>query len=276
MALLEIDSENGLYYEHDAPRRPGAPSFVFVNPITGDCSLWQAIIAPALREAGFGTLVYNFRGQANSPFSSGMTLTDTVIIEDLKRLTNALAIEKPIAVGLSIGGLYAARATIGGMDLAGLVLINTLRRMSPRIEWMNRLCVRLMQQGGASLLRDAVSHVVVGQATQAQMLTDVFDNPPEYSPVDEESGMFNLVTHMAQTSWDVDYSKILAPVLVTTGYQDHVFYDAATVEQLFATIPNAQRLDMPQAGHMIPAERPKDLTIALLGFGMQVEMASSN
>lgn len=272
MAVLEIDSMNGLYYEYDQPSRAAAPTFTFINPITGDCSLWQALIGPALREAGFGTLVYNFRGQANSPFSPDLALTDAIIVEDYKRLVNALSIEKPIAVGLSIGGLYAARASISGLDLAGLVLINTLRSMSPRIEWMNKLCVRLMQHGGASLLRDAVSHVVVGQATQAQMLNDIFDNAPEYTPIAEESGMFNLVTHMAETSWEIDYSRINAPVLVTTGYQDHVFYDPATVDKLFATIPNAQRLDMPQAGHMIPAERPKDLIIALLGFGLQIEM----
>lgn len=62
MPMLELGPNDGLFYEYTAPSRDGACTYVFVNPITGDVGLWNAVIVPALQQEGYGTLVYNFRG----------------------------------------------------------------------------------------------------------------------------------------------------------------------------------------------------------------------
>ena len=62
---IEIADGESLYYEYEAPGAAGK-TFVFVNALTGNYQMWQAVIAPKLRAAGYGTLVYNFRGQAES------------------------------------------------------------------------------------------------------------------------------------------------------------------------------------------------------------------
>ncbi len=266
MPNLKIDDGNSLYYEHHAPAAPDGKTFVFVNPITGDCSLWEARIGPALRAAGHGTLIYNFRGQAKSTFSPDLALDAGLIVSDLQRIIAACDIDRPILVGLSIGGLYGIRVVEQGARFGGLVLINTLRKMSPRIDWMNRICVRLMRMGGPTLLRDTMSHVITGPATHAAMIDDIFDADPSYEAMPEDAGFMNLVTHMAQTDWAMDCRALDLPVLVTTGYQDRVFYDPADVDAMFGDLPNGIRLDMPHAGHMIPAERPRELIVALLGF----------
>ena len=111
---LVLSDHDRLYYRHHAPAHAGAPTFVFVNALTGSTDAWEAAVAPALREAGFGTLSWNFRGQADSPFAPGLELTDAVITADLQRLLAELAPARPVLVGLSIGGLYAARAVLGG------------------------------------------------------------------------------------------------------------------------------------------------------------------
>ena len=64
---------------------------------------------------------------------------------------------------------------------------------------------------------------------------------------------------MGATSWDVDWSKLALPVLSMTGLQDRVFYDADIVNELYATLPNARRVDLADAGHMVPAETPDAL-----------------
>ncbi len=74
MPVHAIDADNGLYYEHGPPGRAGAPSFVFVNALTGNTQAWEAVVAPRLRDAGFGTLSYNFRGQDGSAFGAGVAL----------------------------------------------------------------------------------------------------------------------------------------------------------------------------------------------------------
>ncbi|MEM8843316.1 MAG: alpha/beta fold hydrolase, partial [Pseudomonadota bacterium] len=114
MSELDLGGGNALYYLHTKPSRGGAPTFVFVNALTGSTDHWEAVIAPALREAGFGTLSYNFRGQAESRFADGVELTDDLIIGDIQTLLAELAPERPILVGLSVGGLYAARAVLAG------------------------------------------------------------------------------------------------------------------------------------------------------------------
>ena len=162
MTVLQIGPQDGLYYEYDAPADDGACTFVFVNAITGSTDMWQGVIGPALRQAGFGTLAFNFRGQANSPFDPALDLTDSLIADDLKRLVAALGPSRPVLVGLSIGGLYAARAFLAGCPAAGIVLINTLRQIGPRISWINDGTVRAFEVGGPNLLRDTMTPLLCG------------------------------------------------------------------------------------------------------------------
>ena len=137
MALLSFDDKNGLFYLHTPPGRAGAPTFVFINALTGTTDHWETTVAPGLREAGFGTLSYNFRGQTDSPFAPGTELTPTLIVEDIVRLCAELKPARPILVGLSIGGLFAAQAIRDGVDAAGLVYLNTIREIGARIAWIN-------------------------------------------------------------------------------------------------------------------------------------------
>jgi pimeloyl-ACP methyl ester carboxylesterase len=69
----------------------------------------------------------------------------------------------------------------------------------------------------------------------------------------------------------VDWSKLALPVLVVTGLQDRVFYDAAIVDELYAQLPDARRIDIPSAGHMLPQEAPNELSTALLEFGHSIK-----
>lgn len=103
MAIHPLDTGNGLFNLHSAPRRPAAPTFVFVNALTGSTDHWEKSIAPALRAQGFGTLSYNFRGQTDSPFAPGTALTPALIVADLGRLLADLSPRRPVLVGLSIG-----------------------------------------------------------------------------------------------------------------------------------------------------------------------------
>lgn len=48
-------------------------------------------------------------------------------------------------------------------------------------------------------------------------------------------------------------------VLHVAGRQDRGFLDAGDVGTLLKGQADAERLDMPDAGHLIPAERPKTL-----------------
>jgi len=271
MDSLVLDDANTLAYVAAPPARAGAPSFVFVNALTGNTGAWEAAVAPRLRDLGFGTISYNLRGQDGSRFAPDLALTDQVIVEDLCRLIGHLEPERPILVGLSIGGLYAAKAILAGERAAGLVLLNTLREIGPRIAWVNDAMGKLVSHGGVGLFLDALFPLLVNEEKAAEMRGSFLKGP--YEPLDPEHGHMNLMRNAAETDWAVDWSALDLPVLNITGLEDRVFLDRAVVDRLYATLPHARREDWADAGHLLPQERPERLTESLARFGAEIEAA---
>jgi pimeloyl-ACP methyl ester carboxylesterase len=268
MPHLDIAAGESLYYEYDAPGAAGR-TFVFVNALTGNAQMWQAAIGPALRAAGYGTLVYNFRGQAESRTAVTTRPTPTQIVDDLVRLCAAIAPPKPILVGLSIGGLFAAQAFAKGLPAAGLVLINTLRKPTERLAWINQAMAHGVKAGGFRLIMELSLPMLVNPDKLAEMRASVQTGAP-YEPIDANDGGYRLMVESTATDWDFPWESLTPPVLLTVGAHDRVFYVAEDVAELAARIPNARRVDFADAGHLIPAERPDAFTQALLDFGPKV------
>ncbi|MCB1715443.1 MAG: alpha/beta hydrolase, partial [Candidatus Competibacteraceae bacterium] len=64
----------------------------------------------------------------------------------------------------------------------------------------------------------------------------------------------------------VPYEQLDLPVLVLTGLQDDMFLNPVDVATYAARLPQAQRLDLADAGHMVPVEQPQAFIQALLDF----------
>lgn len=269
MAHLDIAPGEALYYEYDAPGAAGA-TFVFVNALTGNTGTWQhADIGPALRAAGYGTLAWNFRGQAQTRFGAGTALTPGLVVEDLGRLVAQLKPPKPIVVGLSIGGLFAAQAVRAGMAAAALVLINTLRRPGVRLEWINQATAALARAGGSRLVMEANLPQLVNPDQLAAMRAGVFGAEP-YQPMDRGDGLYRLIEGSIAADWNFPWEQLQLPVLSMTGLHDRIFYVAADVEALAARIAGLQRVAFGDAGHLIPIERPQAFTRSLLEFARRL------
>ncbi|NQW11090.1 MAG: alpha/beta hydrolase [Alphaproteobacteria bacterium] len=264
MPHLDIADGESLYYEYDAPGATGK-TVIFVNALTGNYAMWQAEIAPALRAAGYGTLVYNFRCQAESRTATTNRPTPSQIVDDLHRLCAAIAPPRPILVGLSIGGLFAAQAHAKGTEAIGLVLINTLRKPSARLNWINTAMVHGVAAGGFRLIMELSLPMLVNPDQLDAMRAQIQTGEP-FEPLDPSDGGFRLMQESTATDWDFPWQGIDVPVLLPTGAHDRVFYVADDVDELAARIPNATRVDFPDAGHLIPMERPTAFTEALRAF----------
>jgi len=269
VALFNLDAENGLYYLHSEPARPQAPTFVFINALTGTTDHWEAVVAPALRVQGFGTLSYNFRGQAESRFKPGTALTPELIVDDIKAIIGGVRPQHPVLVGLSIGGLFAAHAILAGAPAAGLVFLNTLRVIGPRIAWINDALPFIAAHGGVQLFTDVTFPLVVNQEFAAKMRPNFLKGG--YAPMDPDHPHLNLMKHAPRANWAIDWSRLALPILNITGLQDRVFYEAEVVERLYATLPDARREDWADCGHMVPLERPERLAESLARFGAELE-----
>ena len=270
MGRIDFDHKNGLYFEWTPPVRKGAPSFVFFNALTGDHEAWEAFISPECRRAGYGTLCFNYRGQTNSPFSAEIRLDDTLIVSDTLRLLEEIEPPRAILVGLSIGGLFAARAVLEGFQAAGLVLINTLRRDGPRLKWIGDALARMAQVGGLELLRDLYLPLLMNE-DWLEANRNSFLAGEGYTGLNPKSGACKLLSEAGRLSdWAIPYEALHLPTRVITGLQDHVFYDESDVAAFCARMSRVKRIDMPSAGHLIPGERPAELADLLTKFAQEV------
>ena len=66
-----------------------------------------------------------------------------------------------------------------------------------------------------------------------------------YEPLALDSGHYKLLAEAGRSgNWEIPYESLNLPVLVVTGLQDRVFLDLNDVDELFARLPNARRVDM--------------------------------
>jgi 3-oxoadipate enol-lactonase len=230
--------------------------------LTGDTSSWQAV-APALWADGHGTLLWSFRGQKDSRFGDPGAISAKQIVADGVALVRALAPARPLYVGLSIGGLFAAQAHLDGARCEGLLLINTLRRPGLRLAWINAAVHRAALTGGGRLIQDLFMPLLAGPAWLAANRERFLREMP-YEPIDAASGVALLLAAGSGADWDLPYQQLTMPVTVLSGLQDRVFYDAADVAALAARLPDARLVDLPDVGHLVSMERPQAVVDACL------------
>ena len=271
MPDFHLGPQDSLYYEYEAPKAESGFTFIFFNALTGDTNNWETIIGPRLREAGHGTLAYNLRGQANSKFSPGLKLDVDLIVGDAIGLLDEIKPPRPIMVGLSIGGLFAARVWLKGAEALGLVLINTLRREGPRLKWIGDALVRAAEVGGLDLFRDLFLPLLMNEEWLEINRSGFLKLHAEYTALSPESGHFKLLSKAGrEADWDLPYERLNLPVLVVTGLQDHIFLDPNVVKDQYSRLPQGRRVDMPDAGHLLPAERPEALADNLMYFAKEM------
>ena len=261
---LDIDKKNSLYFEYEEGKQ-NTYTYVFVNALTGNTSAWNGVIGKRVRDAGHGYLTYNFRGQINSSFDKSMNLTSEIIISDLLKLIDHLKLKKIILCGLSIGGLYAAIASLEEIDVKGLVLINTLRKPSPRLEWINRAMVNAFKLGGSALIMDMGMPVIASPKFLNKVKSNalVFEN---YKTSDKNDGIFKLMEGSLSANWFFDWSKINVPTLIMTGHLDKMFRIPEDIEDLVKKIKNPITLELPNCGHLIPLEEPEQFSDHIIKF----------
>ena len=267
MAHLELDAENALFYLHSPPEGD-KPTFVFINALTGTTDHWEAVVAPALRANGFGTLSYNFRGQAESRYAKGLELTPTMIVEDIVRLCSELKPARPVLVGLSVGGLFAAQAIRDGVDAAGLVYLNTIREIGPRIAWANDALGIFAATTGVDIYMDLIWPLIANPEFLEQLRPSKLTG--QIKPLPDDHPHTNLMRNSASADWGFPWDSLTLPTLNITGLCDRVFLDREIVDKWLARMNDVRRLDWEDCGHLIPLVRPERLAEALAEFGTEL------
>ncbi len=266
MATIEVDGR-ALGYRHEPGKRD--LTFVFVNALTGAGAMWEAGIAPSLRDRGYGTLSFDLPGQPESPVDASERITAADLTTATAGIVRALAPSKPAFVGLSIGGLFALQAHVAGTPASGFVLVNTLRKPTARLAWINDAVVRLARIGGARLLKDAYGPHLFGPEWIAANRADALGDE-SYEGLGDDSADLALLRAGCGADWDVAYEDVRAPVVVLTGLRDRVFCEPEDVAELTARMPAAVRQDVPTGGHLLPVEKPETVITACLALAGRI------
>ena len=264
MSKLDINKKNSLYYEYEEGKQ-NTYTYVFVNALTGNTSAWNGVIGKRVKNEGYGYLTYNFRGQINSSFDENINLTSEIIISDLLKLIDHLNLKNIILCGLSIGGLYAAISSLEKIDVKGLILINTLRKPSQRLDWINRAMVNAAKLGGAALIMDMGMPVIASPKFLEKVKINALDFK-NYKPLEKNDGILKLMEGSLSANWSFDWSKIRVPTLVMTGHLDRMFRIPEDVEELVKKIKNPITIELPRCGHLIPLEEPEQFSDHIIKF----------
>lgn len=234
------------------------PAVVFANSLGTDLRLWQPAIGRMM--PGLRLVCFDKRGHGLSDLPKGATsIADYA--DDAIALIEDLGLERPVFVGLSIGGMIAQSIAIRRPDLlAGVVLSNSAARIGSPQMWQAR-CHTVLAHGIASIA-DAVLERWFAPDFRATAECAIWRNMLIRTPAD---GYAAACTAIAAADFTADLGTIRLPVMAIAGASD-----GATPPDLVADtarrISGARFHTIAGAGHLPCIEAPAAFAALLNDF----------
>jgi pimeloyl-ACP methyl ester carboxylesterase len=206
------------------------------------------LLAPHLR-----VVTYDQRGHGASAAASDYSLD--ALLADLQAVGDALALEHPLLVGHSFGGLLAVEHAAAHPGCVGVVGVDGgLRIERPPIGWAE--VHSQLDRPVSRLLSRVVTAAGMGARLSFAELQRVADEAAEREGHLEEA-----------------YARLTCPVLVVlAGKADPVPHGEAMLAAVNTAATRLQqrhpeiKLARLACGHAIPLERPRELADLIIGF----------
>jgi len=287
-ALLDVDASPIAYR---AGGDPDDPLVVFLHGLGGGRTAWD----PQLRAVGRRRRVvaWDMPGYGASVPPAGR-LDFAAVTDALVGLLDHLGVDTAHLVGLSFGGMHAQHAALAHPDrVASLTLVDTSPAFgldgTTRADWLaSRLgsfdtaaagapgdAAADAVGGGADGSAPALSMADIGEPVVRAIAAPGFAGPG----FDESVAAFGRITVDAFRSAChclVEHDlrgrlgAIVVPTLVVVGELD-TETPPSNAAAIAAEIPGARLVEVPAAGHLLPAEAPEVFNQLLLGFLDEVE-----
>jgi len=268
---IRIEFAPGLYLAADRAGPRGAPTVVLGHGGGQTRHSWDKC-EEQLAAAGYHAINYDLRGHGDSDWSPDGDYGIEARARDLIAVAGQGS--KPVAlVGASLGGMTALAAASLGFDVAALVLVDIVPKMSPAGVAKIRSFMTAHQDGFESYeeAADAISAYY----------------PDRPRPKDLSGLAKNLRAHpdgRFHWHWDqrmmtdtrADPRHMLAlldaadwtdrvPTLLVRGMKSDIVTDDG-VEDLKRRIPALEIADIRGAGHMVAGDRNDDFNAAVIEF----------
>jgi esterase len=259
----------------------GCPAVLFLHGGGLTARTWD-LVCVALR-AHRHCIALDQRGHGDSEWSPGLDYETDAHVRDLEALVGHLGLERPVLVGQSMGALnaltYAARHSD---SLTGLVLVD----MTPDL-----------QMKGAERILDFFAAPAELDSVEAFV-----DRALEFNPSRDPRLLRNSLRHnlrrLANGKWTWKYDRramtrerfekvrgevsairdrlggVTCPTLVVRGESSDVVSDESAAA-LAEALPRGEWTSIPDAGHTVQGDNPRDLAVALAAFLERLSQASS-
>jgi pimeloyl-ACP methyl ester carboxylesterase len=246
--------------------RGTGPPIVFVHGALADHS------AAARQLAAFGdthtAIAYDLRGHGETTNPRHEPYTIDQLAADLHAFVTETGLERPVLVGVSMGGMLAqVYASRYPNRLGALVLADTF---SPAfLSWRDRIERSVLVRATAGLVRlvgyNRAKGVIlwVGRKLERDRTTSL---RPDAFPNMETADAVNALGAVARFhATDVDLSAITVPTLVLYGEHEPGVM-RRHVPVLSGRIPDSTVREVPDAGHASPWDNPEFFEDAIRSF----------
>jgi pimeloyl-ACP methyl ester carboxylesterase len=250
----------------------GKPPILFLHGGALTAHTWD-LCCLALRE-DHHCLALDQRGHGDSDWAPDADYSIAAQREDVKGFAAALGIDRFALVGMSMGAINAlAYAIAYPQTLSALVMIDA----GPHL-----------RRAGSRRIRDFVNGGAEPETLEAIIARALAFNPRRDPSILRRSLMHNL-RRQDDGNWVWKYDRrrfraigndrhgaerrsladrlvdVSCPTLVVRGAESDVFHDE-DAQRLATGFPDGRWVKIPQAGHTVQGDNPKDLVAALRAF----------
>jgi pimeloyl-ACP methyl ester carboxylesterase len=206
--------------------------------------------------------------------------------EDLAQALQSLGLEGILGVGHSLGGVLTLWAALDHPQLFRAVILIEPVILPPTLLWGSRLLRALGLRQRQPLVQGALRRRRTWPSRQAcfdhfrgkslfrnwsdRALWDYVESGTRPAPGDQVELAYppeweaHIFATPPVTIWR-DVPRLSCPALIVRGERSKTFYPSA-LARMARLLPQAQSRTIPEAGHLLPMERPEETAAAIRAF----------
>lgn len=257
MPIAHVNGQR-LHYEDTGG---DGPAIVFSHGLLMNGSMFAPQVE-ALRRA-WRCITWDERGHGRTATGTCAPFTYYDSADDVVALLAHLGVQRAVFAGMSQGGYLSLRAALRHPDVVrALILIDTQAMPEDPAKMVGHQAIveEWLQQGLSDERARTIEHIILGDgwdgaaAWRAQWQT--------MQPGDLLACFTTLGT---RDDISADIARIGVPALVVHGDTDHAI-DLSRAQAMAATLPNAQTVVVPGAGHAANLTHPTPVNAAITDF----------
>ncbi len=247
----------------------GHVPIVFIHGFAFSAAMWDHQVAALSKN--YYCVTYDSRGLGRSEVGDGQ-YTIEMFVDDLFRVIDVFELDRPVVIGLSMGGYVALRAVEReAARFRGLVFCDTKSQADDDPGKLGRAqAIKTINQEGLQTYASFLVSLCFSEDTQEKrprLYRDALDQVGRQNPI----GVKGCLLAMAgRTDTTAILSKIDLPTLVVVGQNDGLT-PPASMRLMQQKIAVSELAVIEDAGHMSPLENPVAVNRALERFLKSIE-----